>query len=180
MPPGSPSPSTGIKWHEVTWYSKLGAIILFLGIVPVVCFYIGTQYELAQQSFTAPISMSVSPANNQQENVRSQNRNASIATTTPAGIPVTIEISPCAQNDDQYCFGSGTANSATKGNITVFDTVSTDCSINYGVIADRQGTKYFYNVDVDSGNNCSSLQPDDRYLAHAQFRDEILNGALGM
>ncbi len=36
---------SGIKWHEVTWYSTLGAIILFLFVVPILCFYIGTQYQ---------------------------------------------------------------------------------------------------------------------------------------
>lgn len=35
-----------IKWNEVTWYSRLGALILFLAVVPALCFYIGTQYEL--------------------------------------------------------------------------------------------------------------------------------------
>lgn len=40
----------GIKWNEVTWYSRLGAIVLFIGIIPALFFYIGTQYELLQQS----------------------------------------------------------------------------------------------------------------------------------
>lgn len=39
---------SGIKWNEVTWYSRLGAIFLFLGVVPVLCFYIGMQYGLIQ------------------------------------------------------------------------------------------------------------------------------------
>ncbi len=41
-----------IQWHEVTWYSRWGAIILFLVVVPVLCFYIGTQYELTQQALS--------------------------------------------------------------------------------------------------------------------------------
>jgi hypothetical protein len=49
MPP-QPQPSSGIKWNEVTWYSKLGAMILFLGVVPALCFYIGIQYQLTQQN----------------------------------------------------------------------------------------------------------------------------------
>ncbi len=40
-------PITKVKWNEVTWYSKLGAIILFVGVVPALSFYFGTQYELA-------------------------------------------------------------------------------------------------------------------------------------
>ncbi len=39
--------SSSIKWNEITWYSRLGAIILFLAIIPALSFYIGTQYELA-------------------------------------------------------------------------------------------------------------------------------------
>jgi hypothetical protein len=49
-----------IKWNEVTWYSKWGAIILFLGIVPVLCFYIGIQYQAATISQIIPIHLSTS------------------------------------------------------------------------------------------------------------------------
>ncbi len=34
-----------IKFNEVTWYSKLGAIVLFILVIPVLTFYIGTQYQ---------------------------------------------------------------------------------------------------------------------------------------
>jgi len=34
-----------IKWNEVTWYSKLGAVILFILVVPVLTFYIGRKYQ---------------------------------------------------------------------------------------------------------------------------------------
>lgn len=34
-----------IKFNEVTWYSKLAAVIFFLGIFPVWTFYIGTVYQ---------------------------------------------------------------------------------------------------------------------------------------
>ncbi len=34
-----------IEWNKVTWYSKLAAIIFFIGILPVLTFYIGTQYQ---------------------------------------------------------------------------------------------------------------------------------------
>ena len=33
-----------IKFNEVTWYSRLGAIIIFIGIIPAVTFYVGLQY----------------------------------------------------------------------------------------------------------------------------------------
>ena len=37
-----------IKFNEVTWYSKLAAIIFFLGVFPALTFYIGTQYQEVQ------------------------------------------------------------------------------------------------------------------------------------
>jgi hypothetical protein len=39
-----------IKWNKVTWYSRLGAIILFIGVVPVLTFYVGVQYQLTLSS----------------------------------------------------------------------------------------------------------------------------------
>ena len=38
-----------IKWNEVTWYSKLGAAIVLFGVLPVLSFYIGTQYREAKE-----------------------------------------------------------------------------------------------------------------------------------
>jgi hypothetical protein len=46
--------TSGLRWNKVTWYSKLGAIILFVGVVPALCFYIGEQYELTQQNLENP------------------------------------------------------------------------------------------------------------------------------
>ena len=34
-----------MKFNEVTWYSKLSALIFFLGFFPALTFYIGTQYQ---------------------------------------------------------------------------------------------------------------------------------------
>lgn len=34
-----------IEWNRVTWYSKLGAILLFILVVPVLTFYIGVKYQ---------------------------------------------------------------------------------------------------------------------------------------
>ncbi len=44
-----------IKWNEVTWYSRWGAIILFLVVVPMLCFYIGKQYEAIVSEKTAQL-----------------------------------------------------------------------------------------------------------------------------
>ena len=34
-----------IVFNEVTWYSKLAAVILFIILIPMLTFYIGTQYQ---------------------------------------------------------------------------------------------------------------------------------------
>jgi len=34
-----------IEFNKVTWYSKLGAVILFLLVVPMLTFYIGMKYQ---------------------------------------------------------------------------------------------------------------------------------------
>ena len=45
-----------IKLYEVTWYSKLGTGLFFIGVLPLLTFYMGTQYELALQSLSSPQS----------------------------------------------------------------------------------------------------------------------------
>ncbi len=54
-----------IKLHEVTWYSKLAAIVFFIGVLPVFAFYIGKEYgevmSLASMPlYVAPASSSAS------------------------------------------------------------------------------------------------------------------------
>lgn len=40
-----------IKWDRVTWYSKLLAIIFFIGVLPLLCFYVGARYgEVKEQA----------------------------------------------------------------------------------------------------------------------------------
>jgi hypothetical protein len=34
-----------IEWNTITWYSRLAAIVFFVGILPVLNFYIGVQYQ---------------------------------------------------------------------------------------------------------------------------------------
>jgi hypothetical protein len=34
-----------ISFNKVTWYSKLLAIVFFLGVMPALSFYIGMQYQ---------------------------------------------------------------------------------------------------------------------------------------
>ena len=36
-----------IKWNKVTWYSKLAAIIFFIGVLPATTFYLGMAYQEA-------------------------------------------------------------------------------------------------------------------------------------
>ncbi len=44
-----------IKFNEVTWYSKLAAIIFFLGILPTLTFYLGTRYHEVKNFDTVTI-----------------------------------------------------------------------------------------------------------------------------
>ncbi len=34
-----------IEWNKVTWYSRLLALVLFLGVIPAIAFYIGVEYQ---------------------------------------------------------------------------------------------------------------------------------------
>src|SRR6185295_18676352 len=62
MPPEAPPQArVGIEWNKVTWYSKLGAIMLFIGVVPALTFYIGMQYQAVKDIQTAvPVSIPLS------------------------------------------------------------------------------------------------------------------------
>lgn len=44
-----------IKFNEVTWYSKLAAVIFFIGVLPILIFYIGIQYEKTKSVFIIEI-----------------------------------------------------------------------------------------------------------------------------
>ncbi len=37
-----------MKWNSVTWYSKIAALILFVGIIPILGFYVGMQYQITR------------------------------------------------------------------------------------------------------------------------------------
>ena len=47
-----------ISFTTVTWYSKLGAILLFLLVVPTLCFFIGERYEVTRMAIE---SASIAP-----------------------------------------------------------------------------------------------------------------------
>ena len=49
-----------VKWNEYTWYSKLAAIIFFLGILPSWAFYIGTQYKMTLETLAEGQSSAIS------------------------------------------------------------------------------------------------------------------------
>lgn len=58
-----------IKWHEVTWYSKLGAIILFVGVIPPFAFYVGTQYQAIQRLEIQPPPTNIHTSSNISESI---------------------------------------------------------------------------------------------------------------
>ena len=43
-----------IEWYRVTWYSRIGALFLFLVVVPALCLYLGEQYGALEME-RAPI-----------------------------------------------------------------------------------------------------------------------------
>lgn len=49
-----------MKFNEVTWYSKLAAVILFVGALPALTFYIGVRYQEAND--IAESAATLSPA----------------------------------------------------------------------------------------------------------------------
>ena len=48
-----------IEWNKVTWYSKWGAIIVFILVLPILTFYIGTKYRETQQILSDSENISV-------------------------------------------------------------------------------------------------------------------------
>jgi hypothetical protein len=57
MPPEPETPPFRVRWNQVTWYSKLGAIVVFLGVIPALCFYIGMQYQVViKETDISPIA----------------------------------------------------------------------------------------------------------------------------
>ncbi len=49
-----------IKWNEVTWYSKLLAIIFFIGVLPMLSFYVGNKYGEVKEQMNQPSVIPVS------------------------------------------------------------------------------------------------------------------------
>ncbi len=81
-----------IKWNEVTWHSRLGAIILFIAVIPTLSFYIGTQYEVTIES-QDPNSLAPLPSTG--DNHVNQQMQMSVSTSTPPSeaTPTTALIS---------------------------------------------------------------------------------------
>ena len=84
----SPSPQSRlqyilmIEWNRVTWYSRLGAMIFLLGVLPAVSFYIGTQYELTATSLAEAQTAVLS------------SKMAIATSTSPASISIKVPLDP--------------------------------------------------------------------------------------
>lgn len=54
-----------VEWNTITWYSRLAAIVFFVGILPVLNFYIGVQYQQTtaalERSAEAQLDMHICP-----------------------------------------------------------------------------------------------------------------------
>ncbi len=53
-----------IKFNEVTWYSKLAAVLFFIGVLPILTFYIGVQYQKTNSILTTDIQKNPEQKNN--------------------------------------------------------------------------------------------------------------------
>ncbi len=49
-----------IKFNKVTWYSKLAAIVFFIGILPTLTFFIGAQYQEVKNLNLSETSIQIS------------------------------------------------------------------------------------------------------------------------
>ena len=77
-----------IEWNKVTWYSKLLSAIFLLGVVPVLTFYIGTQYEAVRNNSNPPFSATSDSIN--KTTVASSVRSVSWGDYLADNIPVSI------------------------------------------------------------------------------------------
>ena len=78
-----------IKWNEYTWYSKLLAVLFFIGVLPAWTFYVGVQYE---QTVTL-----LTQTNSVQQN--SIERNPTLHPTSTAVSSVT-DVAQCSDQTD--------------------------------------------------------------------------------
>jgi hypothetical protein len=98
-----------IKWNEYTWYSKLGAVILFIGVIPMLAFYVGTQYEKTIEVLSAAHEISA----------------AYPLPSAPAGA---TQIDAAGSTTPKQVYNAPTASSGTfKGKATIVATITPDC-----------------------------------------------------
>jgi hypothetical protein len=80
-----------IKWHEVTWYSRWGAITLFLVVVPVLAFVVGMKYQEVKN-----LEQTIGVTANEQPNIQQDFGNVSfsqsVSTATSSNIEIKISI----------------------------------------------------------------------------------------
>ena len=83
-----------IEWNKVTWYSKLAAVIFFLGVLPVLTFYIGTQYGEVLTIYENPI---ITPVFTSVDTISSKDAAMGIINTCPN--QTTLGLAGCAGQD---------------------------------------------------------------------------------
>ncbi|MFA6601633.1 MAG: hypothetical protein WCT02_02110 [Candidatus Paceibacterota bacterium] len=125
-----------IEWNKVTWYSKLGALILFVIVVPFLTFYIGREYERifafskaiiplfannkAVQSEEAPfVPRATIPVYSNDEVIQSQKSKFTVGLNIEGIDPYDIAYAPVPQLDAQTPTTSPLTDSET-GSISLF------------------------------------------------------------
>lgn len=80
-----------MKWNEVTWYSRLLAIIIFIAVLPAMAFYVGTKYQETADILSRTHSVSVT-AEDFTPVTASSTDNSSVA-TSPSSTSTTTTAS---------------------------------------------------------------------------------------
>lgn len=93
-----------MKWNEVTWYSKLAAVIFFLGVFPALTFYIGTQYQEVKMNHVQTIPENIIKDKIAEEDISSQHlsqtKNSIVATSSASDIPEKTKFKGVILTDD--------------------------------------------------------------------------------
>jgi hypothetical protein len=129
-----------IRWNEVTWYSRLSALIIFLAILPCLTFYVGMQYQAV---IDQPPTVAITTNNNfvSKSSTTPQLMQASKYRGCPNYYKDTVRIySVCRGGTDAACLLSGTT------------TISADLNT-FKVLTQANGfTEYDCDYAVDAKN----------------------------
>ena len=146
-----------IKWNEVTWYSKLVTLILFLIILPLFCFYIGTEYQKINSIKYNP-EVSPKPVQNAAETKRDTSEKESFITETELTnlAPFKYAVNMTASTSFNYVPKASYGNWNNIGTCLTQNSICREMSLN--------GTSYtFEDYHVKNAEGNKSNYPDFKF-----------------